>query len=339
MVRQNDLFRRYADLGANPGADFRNLAYEVGEDPAMLRFLNGELNRSGRPNENYARELMELFCLGVVDAAGNPNYTETDVRELARALSGWQISTADANNPRGVFVPSRFDNGTKSFLGRSGNFGSRQAVDIVLAHPAHPGFIVRKLWSEFIAGAPDAATLADLTATYTGSGLQLKPLLRKILTHPQLFDSLAEPTLIKPPVVYAAGAFRQLGLNVVNTSPYTRLREMGQLPLLPAQRGGLGIRRGLHDDERRAQPLGTRLGSRQPHRGGANRHRGGDATGGIRPRLRRHRSPLARRTDEGGHARLRDPRARRERHEQASATALAAGDGPLRPRQPGDVSR
>ena len=238
MVRQNDLFRRYADLGANPGADFRNLAYEVGEDPAMLRFLNGELNRSGRPNENYARELMELFCLGVVDAGGNPNYTETDVRELARALSGWQINTADANNPRGVFVPSRFDNGTKSFLARSGNFGSRQAVDIVLAHPAHPGFIVRKLWSEFIAGAPDAATLADLTANYTGSGLQLKPLLRKILTHPQLFDSLAEPTLIKPPVVYAAGAFRQLGLNVVNTSPYTRLREMGQLPYFPPNVAG-----------------------------------------------------------------------------------------------------
>ncbi len=120
MVRQNDLFRRYADLGSNPNADFRNLAYEVSEDPAMLRYLNGELNRRGRPNENYARELMELFCLGVTDAAGNPNYTETDVRELARALSGWTIDTTDPNNPRGVFNASRFDNGSKTFLGRTG---------------------------------------------------------------------------------------------------------------------------------------------------------------------------------------------------------------------------
>jgi uncharacterized protein (DUF1800 family) len=238
MVRQNDLFRRYADLGARPDADFRSLAYEVGEDPAMLRYLNGELNRRGRPNENYARELMELFCLGVTDEAGNPNYTETDVRELARALSGWTIDTSDPNNPRGVFNASRFDSGSKSFLGRTGSFNARQAVDIVLAHPAHASFLVRKLWSEFVVGPPDPATLADLTATYTGGGLRLKPLLRKILTHPQLFDSLDEPTLIKPPVVYVVGGFRQVGLNVVNTSPYSRLNEMGQLPYFPPNVSG-----------------------------------------------------------------------------------------------------
>ena len=137
MARQNDLFRRYADLGANPGADFRTLAYEVSEDPAMLRYLNGELNRRGRPNENYARELMELFCLGVTDAVRQPNYTEADVRELARALSGWTIDVTDPNNPRGLFTTSRFDTGSKTFLGRTGTFGSRQAVDIVLAHPQH----------------------------------------------------------------------------------------------------------------------------------------------------------------------------------------------------------
>ena len=238
MARQNDLFRRYADLGANPNADFRNLAYEVGEDPAMLRYLNGESNRRGRPNENYARELMELFCLGVTDAAGNPNYTETDVRELARALSGWTINTTDPNNPRGVFNTSRFDAGVKSFLGSSGSFGSRQAVDIVLAHPAHASYIVRKLWSEFVVGPPDDATLADLIATYTGSGLRLKPLLRKILMHPQLYDSPSEPTLIKPPIVYLAGGFRQVGLNVVNTGPYSRLNEMGQVPFFPPNVSG-----------------------------------------------------------------------------------------------------
>ncbi len=238
MAQQNDLFRRYADLGANPNADFRNLAYEVGEGPAMLRYLSGELNRRGRPNENYAREVMELFCLGVTDTAGNPNYTEADVRELARALSGWTIDTTDPNNPRGVFNASRFDNGSKTFLGSTGNFNSRQAVDIVLGRPQHASHIVRKLWSEFVAGPPDAATLADLAATYTGNGLRLKPLLRKILTHPQLFDSLSEPTLIKPPVVFVAGGFRQVGLNLTNTGPYNRLNEMGQLPFYPPNVSG-----------------------------------------------------------------------------------------------------
>jgi len=238
MVRQNDLFRRYADLGSNPNADFRSLAYEVSEDPAMLRYLNGELNRRGRPNENYARELMELFCLGVTDAAGNPNYTETDVRELARALSGWTIDTTDPNNPRGVFSASRFDNFSKTFLGRTGNFGSRQAVDIVLARPQHASYLVSKLWSEFIVGPPDATTLADLVATYTGNALQLKPLLRKILMHPQLFDSLSEPNLIKPPIVYVAGGFRQVGLNLVNTGPYSRLAEMAQVPFFPPNVSG-----------------------------------------------------------------------------------------------------
>jgi hypothetical protein len=238
MVQQNDLFRRYADLGANPSADFRNLAYEVSEGPAMLRYLSGELNRRGRPNENYARELMELFCLGVTDTGGNPNYTETDVRELARALSGWTINTTDPNNPRGVFNTSRFDNLPKTFLGSTGNFSSRQAVDIVLARPQHASYIVRKLWSEFIVGPPDGTTLADLTATYTGTGLGIKPLLRKILTHPQLFDSPAEPTLIKPPIVYVAGGFRQVGLNVINSTPYSRLAEMGQVPFFPPNVSG-----------------------------------------------------------------------------------------------------
>ena len=108
----------------------------------------------------------------------------------------------------------------------------------MLARPQHASYIVRKLWSEFIAGPPDAATLADLTSTYTGNGLQIKPLLRKILSHPQLFDSLAEPTLIKPPIVYLAGGFRQVGLNVNNTGPYSRLAEMGQVPFFPPNVSG-----------------------------------------------------------------------------------------------------
>jgi uncharacterized protein (DUF1800 family) len=204
----------------------------------MLRYLNGELNRRGRPNENYARELMELFCLGVTDTSGNPNYTEADVRELARALSGWTIDTTDPNDPRGVFNQNRFDTGSKTFLGQTGNFNSRQAVDVVLAHPQHPSYIARKLWSEFISGPPDAQTVAQLTATYVANGLRIKPLLREILLHPRLFDSVGEPNLIKAPIVFVSGAFRQVGMNVINTGPYSRLNEMGQLPFFPPNVSG-----------------------------------------------------------------------------------------------------
>ena len=97
---------------------------------------------------------------------------------------------------------------------------------------------MRKLWSEFVAGPADSATLADLTATYTASGLRIKPLLKKILMHPQLYDSLSEPTLVKPPIVYLAGGFRQVGLNVINTGPYSRLAEMGQVPFFPPNVSG-----------------------------------------------------------------------------------------------------
>jgi len=238
MLRQNDLFRRYGDLAASPDADFRALAHEVTEDPAMLRFLTGELNVKGRPNENYARELMELFTLGVADEQGRPNYSEDDVKELARALSGWRIDTTNPDAPRSFLDPSRFDDGPKSFLGRSGAFDDRGAVDVVLAHPAHPRFLLRKLWGEFVQSPPDEATLADLADTYLRQGMRIRPVVRKILLHPLLFESPDEPNMIKPPVVYVAGAMRALGLGVTSSTPVTSLAAMGQRPYFPPDVSG-----------------------------------------------------------------------------------------------------
>jgi len=232
MTKQNGLFRKYADLGANPGATFTDLVYEVGEDPAMLRFLTGEDSTRRLVNENYAREVMELFCLGVLDDAGNPNYTEDDVRELAKALTGWQVNDDNPDAAFGYFTRSRWVDGNKTFLGRSGNFEHRDAVAVVLEHRSHATFLVRRLWHEFIETPPDPATLAQLTATYL-RGRRLKPLLERILTHPLMFESLAEPNKVKPPVVFAAGMLRQLGLSITDDRVYTALRDMGQLPYSP----------------------------------------------------------------------------------------------------------
>jgi uncharacterized protein (DUF1800 family) len=238
MITQTQLFRSYADLGSNPRASFRELAQAVTIDPSMLRYLTGELNVRGAPNENYARELMELFTLGVTDAAGNRNYSQLDVEQLAKALSGWQINDDDPNAAYSYFTQSRWYDGPKLVFGKFGNFTAADAVDLVLGRPSHPAFIVGKLWREFITTPPDAATLQKLIGAYTGSGLQIKPVLEKILTHPALFASIDEPDMIKPPVVYAIGAMRAMGLGVTDTTANDYLDAMGQLPFFPPNVSG-----------------------------------------------------------------------------------------------------
>jgi uncharacterized protein (DUF1800 family) len=233
LMTQTKLFRNYADFADHPKATFHDLAYAVTIDPSMLRYLTGELNVRGAPNENYARELMELFTLGVTDAAGKPNYSQTDVEQLAKAFSGWQINDDDPNNVHSYFTQSRWYDGPKLVFGKFENLTAAEAVSLVLSRPAHPAFILNALWSEFIVPPPSAAALKSLTHLYTKGGTQLKPVLRAILTHPSLFESLNEPDMIKPPVVYVVGAMRAMGLQVTDTTASDYLDAMGQLPYFP----------------------------------------------------------------------------------------------------------
>jgi uncharacterized protein (DUF1800 family) len=233
LLTQNALFRKYADFSANKTASFRDLAYEITEDPAMLRFLTGESNVRGAPNENYARELMELFGLGVTDANGTKNYSEDDVKQMAKALSGWQIDDSNPDAAKAMFTSSRWYNGPKVVFGKLGNYKDRDAVDLVLAHPAHAPFLITKLWGEFVATPLDAATRDQLVGIYTSGGTQLRPLLQAILTNPKLFDSVGEPNFVKPPVVYAVGAMRALGAGVTDSTANDYLDQMGQVPFFP----------------------------------------------------------------------------------------------------------
>jgi uncharacterized protein (DUF1800 family) len=238
MITQNSLFRSYSDFSANPKANFHDLAYAVTIDPSMLRYLTGESNVKGAPNENYARELMELFTLGVVNAAGTANYSQTDVEQLAKALSGWVINDDDPNAVHSYFDQANWYDGPKLIFGHFSNFNTTSAVALVLSQPAHPAFILGKLWSEFIVPPPDDAALKGLISTYTRSGFQLKPVLEQILTHPLLFESIAEPDMIKQPVVYAVGAMRALGLGVTDSTANDYLDAMGELPYFPPNVSG-----------------------------------------------------------------------------------------------------
>ena len=238
MLKHIGLLRSFADVASNPTTDFRTLVQSVTIDPAMLRSLTGEANQRGRPNENYARELMELFCLGVTNAAGQPNYSEADVQELARALSGWRINTTDPANPYSYFTGSRWDGGAKTVIGQTGTFDSTQAVDVVLSHPNHAPHLMRKLWGEFIQSPPDDASLNDLSATYRRRGFRIRPVLRKILTHRALFESIDEPNMLKAPVVFVPGAMRAMGLYVTNGGPRSRMQVMGQEPYFPPDVSG-----------------------------------------------------------------------------------------------------
>jgi uncharacterized protein (DUF1800 family) len=149
MLDQNELFRQNA-LG-----NFKTLLLSITKDPAMLVFLNGIENHKGDPNENYAREVMELFTLGADRGA----YTEDDVREMARSFTGFD---ADWDDTLGLinfrFDPRKHDTLNKTVFGKTGNWDWQDACRLCVEHPLHPSFFVTKLWSYFIPTAPTAAT-------------------------------------------------------------------------------------------------------------------------------------------------------------------------------------
>ena len=119
LLQQNDLFQKYSDFATNAKVTFSDLAHEVTINPSMLRYLTGEENVKGAPNENYARELMELFALGVFDANGNKNYSQDDVNGLAKAFSGWVIDDSNPATAKGVFQRAAGTTARRSCSGSS----------------------------------------------------------------------------------------------------------------------------------------------------------------------------------------------------------------------------
>ena len=193
MYRQNVLLRRES-LG-----NFATLLRAVARDPAMLVWLDNAGNRRQAPNENFAREVMELFTLG------EGRYGERDVKEAARAFTGWSI-----DRDSGEFMLRRawHDGGEKSILGKSGSLDGDAVLDILLARPETGEFVAAKLWRELVSPVPDSAEVKRWGALFRDAGYEVKPLLRAILTSDAFWAEENRASLIKSPVDLVVGTMR-----------------------------------------------------------------------------------------------------------------------------------
>lgn len=240
LMQQNQTLRRGA-LG-----NFRTLVEEMSVDPAMLWWLNGNENTKGKPNENYARELLELFTLGVVPQI----YTEQDIREAARALTGWDVSGFNSGYEP-FFSAGNHDTGEKTVLGVTfGNLGDQEykkVVDIALAQDAAPKFVAYKLVINF-AYQPatgdlfqDPDPLVDKVATtLRSSNWDLKEAMRTLLMSEEFrfADPSAARQVVRQPIDLVASACKQVGVSAKSANVTTLLRRMGQLPFEPPNVGG-----------------------------------------------------------------------------------------------------
>ncbi len=195
MFTQNRLLRRHA-LG-----DFGAMTQEISRDPAMLIYLDSTTNRKAHPNENYAREIMELFCLG------EGNYTERDIQELARCFTGWEV-----RRKKFRFNRYQHDTGAKTILGETGTFTGEEGVEIVLKQKALPRFIARKLVRFFIFDEPTAPEqlVEPLAKLLRRSELQIGPVIERILASNIFYSPFAVGRKVRSPVELGIGLLRCL---------------------------------------------------------------------------------------------------------------------------------
>jgi len=216
MYRQNLLLRRHA-LGS-----FAELLHAISRDPAMLVYLDTAQNRRGQPNENFARELMELFTLG------EGHYGEQDIREAARAFTGWSIEPATGEFK---YRPFLHDDGQKAVFGRSGDLNGDDVLDALLARPETSRFVVAKLWREFVSPAPanehERAELERVARTFRETGYSVRAALRDLLLTEAFWAPVNRGALVKSPAEFVVGTMRQFHVEYSDPLPF--VLAMGQL--------------------------------------------------------------------------------------------------------------
>ncbi len=223
MQKQNELFRAQAT------GNFRTLMIAVAQDPAMLAYLDAGVNVKGAPNENFAREIMELFTMGV------GNYSEQDIREAARAFTGWNYAGLEF-----VGNPAQHDNADKTLLGRTGNFDGVQVIDILLAQPVTAEFIAAKLYRYFVREELSPALQARLGELLRASKFEIAPFLETLFSSRDFYSDASVATRIKPPVEMVISTYRKMGLASVPGIPdFNDLTEsLGQKLLFPPNVAG-----------------------------------------------------------------------------------------------------
>ena len=198
MYNQNQLLRTMG------GGSFETLTQAVAKDPAMMIWLDTQTDSAADPNENFARELMELFTLGI------GNYSENDVQASARAFTGWGLTPGTFQF---VLRPRRHDNGSKTFLGQTGNFDGTDIVHIVTHEPEGTKWVVAGLWSHLAYPVAPTDPIVGSLATAYAKDLDVTSLLRAIFLHPAFTSTTAKQGLVKQPIEWLVGAARALGLN------------------------------------------------------------------------------------------------------------------------------
>ncbi|WET68704.1 DUF1800 domain-containing protein [Sphingobacterium sp.] len=217
------------EIRKNALGNFRDLLFAVSKAPAMLNFLNNQQNKKGHPNENFAREVMELFTMG------RGNYTESDVREAARAFTGWSYDKDAQFLERKKF----HDSGSKTFLGRTGNFDGNAILDIILEQPATARFITDKLYRFLVNEQVDQKIVDTLSKDFFDSGYDVRRLLDRVFTAAWFYDSKNVGNRIKSPVELMAGIMRMLPMEIANPENlivYQKL--LGQMLLYPPNVAG-----------------------------------------------------------------------------------------------------
>ena len=231
MHDQIELFRTDG-LGS-----FRDLLIKVGRQPAMLRWLDGHASHKSNPNENYAREIMELFCLGVATPQ-TPNYTEADIDQLARCFSGWLI-----NGSEGRFDQARWDETEKTiFAGQpyasTGPFNDEQAVDAILKHPEAPRFIAKRLLQEFVHPEPREEHIAHYAQRLLDHQWVVGEVLKEMFKSKLFYSDWAYRSRIKSPVELAIGSCYMTGATPRASYLRTQCERMGQMLLYPPNVAG-----------------------------------------------------------------------------------------------------
>jgi uncharacterized protein (DUF1800 family) len=209
--------------------NFRDLLLNVSKSASMIQFLNNNQNKKGHPNENFARELMELFTIG------RGHYTETDVKESARAFTGWGANLQGDFD----FRPRQHDDGAKTFFGKTGNLSGEDILEILLSQKQTSVFITRKIYRYFVNEMVNEDRVNELASGFYDSGYDIRSLMTKIFTAPWFYEQKNIGNQIKSPILWMVGMRRQLPMEIQNPAVQVILeRLLGQVLFSPPNVAG-----------------------------------------------------------------------------------------------------